>query len=253
MAWHEVADQRIWGHGPVKAVMVSGWLGTAADWDACLASLDPARVSVFPVDIRGYGSRKNIPGLYTFEEAAADILAAMDRLEWGEVVLVGHSMGAMLIQRVLLLERDRVSKLIGIAPVPACGARMPADRFASFAYAITDRVARASIVHASTGKRLSSRWCEGIADQSCDRSLSEAAEAYLAQWAVGGFEEQLESCPPATLFVGEHDPTLTAERMLSTWGLWYPALEVETVPNAGHYPILETPAYMGSRLAAALI
>ncbi len=243
---------RVWGHGPYRVVMVAGWLGTSADWAPCLQSLDPSQFSVGLFDPRGYGDRKSVPGLYSFEEAANDLVAAVDQLGWSSFALVGHSMGAMLMQRVPLIAPGRVQRLVGIAPVPACGARMPPERLALFAGAVDDPAQRARIVALSTGQRLSSAWCSGLAQRSWERSEPEAVGAYLTEWAVNGFEGSLVDMPPATLFVGEHDPSLTHALMEATWGRWYTQVVIETVPDSGHYPLLETPAFLGERLRAAL-
>lgn len=244
---------RVWGQGPRRVVMVAGWLGTSADWAPCLESLDPAQFSVGLFDPRGYGERRSVAGLFSFEEAARDAVAAVDRLGWFSFALVGHSMGAMLMQRIALLAPGRVYHLVGVAPVPACGARMPPERLAVFTNAVDEVGLRARVVALSTGQRLSPNWCAALAQRSWERSTPEAVGAYLSEWAVNGFESELVDAPPATLFVGEHDPSLTRALMEATWGQWYGRLSVETVPNAGHYPLLETPAHLGARVEAALL
>lgn len=232
--------------------MIAGWLGTSADWEPCLQSLDPTQVSVGLFDLRGYGERKAVPGLFSFEEASRDLVAMVNQLQWPSFALVGHSMGAMLMQRVALIAPGRVERLVGVAPVPACGARMPPERLAMFAGAVDDWAQRARIVAASTGQRLSPAWCNGLALRSWERSVPGAVGAYLTEWTSQGFESSLVDMPPTTLFVGEHDPSLTRAHMEATWGQWYSQLAIETVPNAGHYPLLETPAFLGSRLGSLL-
>ena len=46
---------------------------------------------------------------------------------------------------------------------------------------------------------------------------------------------------PVKLLIGEHDPSLNAELMQNTWMAWYPNASLETLRNAGHYPMHETP------------
>lgn len=247
------SEMRVWGNGPCQVVLIAGWLGTSADWEPCLQSLDPKEFSVGLFDLRGYGERKAVRGLFSFEEAAHDLVAMVDQLGWSSFAIVGHSMGAMLMQRVPLIAPGRVQRLVGIAPVPACGARMPPERLVMFASAVHDPAQRSCIVAASTGQRLSPAWCNRVAKRSWERSEPEAVGAYLTEWALNGFEGSLVNMPPVTLFVGEHDPSITHALMETTWRRWYMQSAIETVPNAGHYPMLETPAFIGSRLESLLM
>src|SRR6202034_1200768 len=75
---------------------------------------------VFP-DLRGYGSRRDEAGASTVAEAAADAFGLADALGWDRFSLVGHSMGGVAMQHVLLQAPYRVRRLVGVAPGPAGG------------------------------------------------------------------------------------------------------------------------------------
>jgi pimeloyl-ACP methyl ester carboxylesterase len=53
---------------------------------------------------------------------------------------------------------------------------------------------------------------------------------------------------PVKLFVGEHDPAITAELTARTWLTWYPNATVETLTNAGHYAMNEVPVALATAL-----
>ena len=40
---------------------------------------------------------------------------------------------------------------------------------------------------------------------------------------------------PIQVIAGRHDPALGAETVRATFGAWYPNLELEIFPDAGHY------------------
>ncbi|SEJ32604.1 alpha/beta fold hydrolase [Paraburkholderia diazotrophica] len=240
---------RQFGNGPHKVIALNGWLGSSADWDALKSALDPERFSYAFFDYRGYGLSRDLDGTFTFDEVASDVLALADHLDWPRFSLVGHSMGAMAMQRVLVAAPERIVKMAGISAVPACGSRMDETRIAMFSAAIDDVAKRAGIIHFSTGSRLAARWSTQLAQTSLRESRREAFAAYLPQWATGDFAAQVEgNATPVKLFVGEHDPTITADLMTRTWLTWYPNATLETLHNAGHYAMFEVPVALATAL-----
>jgi len=112
------------GHGPRKVLALNGWFGSSADWSAMNEALDPQAFTYVWFDYRGYGASIGRRGTYTFEETAQDVLELADHLGWERFSLIGHSMGGMAMQRVLLAAPARIERMVGITAVPACGSRM---------------------------------------------------------------------------------------------------------------------------------
>ena len=50
------------------------------------------------------------------------------------------------------------------------------------------------------------------------------------------------------VIIGEHDPALPAPVMEQTWMAFYPNAELDVLPNAGHYPMYETPAALAASI-----
>ena len=100
------------GSGDHHVLALHGWFGSARGWGYLPEYLNTADFTyVFP-DLRGYGSRRGEPGAYTMAEAAADAIALADDLGWDRFSLVGHSMGGVAIQHVLLQAPHRIRRLI---------------------------------------------------------------------------------------------------------------------------------------------
>ncbi|MBW9105414.1 alpha/beta fold hydrolase [Paraburkholderia phenoliruptrix] len=237
------------GAGPRKVLAMNGWFGSADDWHALVPMLDTDSFTYGFFDYRGYGRSRERDGAFTFEEAAHDVLALADYLGWERFSLIGHSMGGVAIQRVLLAAPARIERMAGVCAVPACGSRMDDARLAGFRAAVDDVERRAAIISFSTGNRLVPRFSAHLARESQRLSRADAFASFLPQWAANDFSAQVEgNTTPVRLFVGEHDPTITAELMKRTWLAWYPNATLETLANAGHYPMHETPAALATSL-----
>jgi len=107
------------GSGEHRVLALHGWFGSARGWGALPDYLNGDAYTWAFMDLRGYGSRKDVAGEFTMREAAADALALADELGWEQFSLVGHSMTGQAIQHALLAAPDRVRRLVAITPVPA--------------------------------------------------------------------------------------------------------------------------------------
>jgi pimeloyl-ACP methyl ester carboxylesterase len=231
------------GSGEHRVLALHGWFGSARGWGALPDYLDGGSYTWAFMDLRGYGSRKDEPGEFTMREAAADALALADGLGWESFSLVGHSMTGQAIQHVLLAAPDRVRKMVAITPVPAVATPFDADGWALFSGAAENHGNRAAIINFTTGGRLTPAFVDHVVQHSADQSAVAAFAAYLESWAKDSFADQVQGNPAAVkVIVGEHDPALSAEVMEQTWLAFYPNAELDVLANAGHYPMLETPA-----------
>jgi pimeloyl-ACP methyl ester carboxylesterase len=231
------------GSGEHRVLVLHGWFGSAKGWGSLPDYVDTDAYSWAFMDLRGYGSRKDVAGEFTMREAAADALALADELGWERFSLVGHSMTGQAIQHVLIQAPDRVRRLVAITPVPAVATPFDPDGWALFSGAAENPGHRAAIINFTTGSRLTPAFVNHLVQHSLDESTVEAFGAYLESWAKDSFAEQVQGNPAAVkVIVGEHDPALSAAVMEQTWLVFYPNAELDVLANAGHYPMFETPA-----------
>jgi pimeloyl-ACP methyl ester carboxylesterase len=241
------------GHGPHKVLALHGWFGSARSWEPLHAALDPDQFTYIFMDCRGYGEARTLEGEYSMAEVACDALALADQLDLPSFSLLGHSMGGVAIQHLLLAAPQRVRKLVAITPVPASGVPFDDAAWALFSSAANDLEARKAIINFSTGNRLSPHWVDSMARQSQRDSRAEAFGAYLPSWARSDFAAAVAGNPvPVQVLVGAHDPGLNADLMAQTWLRSYPNARLATLDNAGHYPVNETPVALATALEAFL-
>jgi pimeloyl-ACP methyl ester carboxylesterase len=238
------------GAGDNHVVAVHGWFGSARGWGSLPDFLDLSAYTWAFMNLRGYGDRKDVPGEYSIEEAAADAIAVADDLGWDRFSIVGHSMGAKIAHQALLQAPDRVRKLVGLNSVPATEVPFDDQGWALFYGAAASAGNRAAIVDLTTGSKLTRTFINQVVQHSLDNSTEEAVAAYLQAWAKSDFSAQLKPDPttPVKLFVGVNDPAMSADVMEQTWRVFFPNAEMTILPDAGHYPMFESPVVLATSI-----
>jgi pimeloyl-ACP methyl ester carboxylesterase len=237
------------GEGSQHVIALHGWMSDRRAFASLWPYIETTRFTYAFLDYRGYGAAQATDGEFTIAEIAGDVLATADALGWDRFSLVGHSMGGMVIQRVLADAPSRVERLVGISPVPASGVPFDDTTWELFAGAAEDAVKRRAILDFTTGGRLTGTWLDYMVASSLSRSTRVAFAAYLEGWAKTDFHSEIEGSPvPVLVIVGEHDPALSAEAMQATWLSWYPNAVLQVFANAGHYTPDETPLALVSSL-----
>lgn len=248
-----MSDFKLVGTGPRHVIAFNGWLGDAGSWGSMFDAIAPECATFALLDYPGYGAARTAPGPYGFARHAARALSLADELGWQTFSVMGHSMGGVAMQHVWLQAPDRVSAMIGIAPVPARGSRMDADRLAFFQTAVDDLTVRQKIFGVSTGNRWSTAWLQTMASASAHAMVPDAMRAYLQEWATVDISERVRGARlPVAVIVGENDPTLSQAVMRETWMLDYPDATLAVIPGAGHYPMYESPPALGTHVQAFL-
>jgi pimeloyl-ACP methyl ester carboxylesterase len=238
------------GSGDHHVLAIHGWFGSAVGWGSFPQFIDESAYTYVFMNLRGYGDRKDVSGEFTVDEAAADALAVADDLGWDRFSVVGHSMGAKFGHRVLLAAPDRVRKLVGLNSVPAGAVPMDDDGWALFSGAATDSNNRAAIIDFTTGNKLTKVFINRIVRNSLDNSTVEAFAAYLQAWAKSDFTAQakVDTATPVKLIVGVNDPAMSANVMEQTWMVFFPDAELTILPDAGHYPMFESPVSLATSI-----
>ena len=238
------------GSGDRHVLAVHGWFGSARGWGSLPEFLDRSTYTYAFMDLRGYGGRKQVAGEFTMEEAAADAIALADELGWDRFSVIGHSMGAKVAHQMLLQAPDRVDKLVGLNPVPANAVPMDEQGWALFSGAARNAGNRAAIIDFTTGNKLTKTFIDHVVRHSLDHSTVAAFGAYLQSWAKSDFSDQAktDTVTPVKVIVGVNDPALSAEVMEQTWLVFFPGAEMTILPDAGHYPMFESPVALATSI-----
>jgi pimeloyl-ACP methyl ester carboxylesterase len=249
----QVIPHDVQGSGPERALMLHHWLADRSSFDGMRAHLNGDAYSYAYLDCRGYGEAMDADGDFTMEEVAGDALAVADDLGWETFSVIGHSMGGMAAQLMLLNAPSRVRSIIGVSPVPASGLPLEGETWELFAGAKENPGNRKAIINNTTGERHDDAWLEAMVNRSLERSSAPAFRAYLDSWSRTDFHELVQGNPARVfLIAGANDPAMGAEALRGTWLRWYPNAELEVLEDAGHFAPEEAPDALAAAVERAL-
>jgi pimeloyl-ACP methyl ester carboxylesterase len=242
------------GDGDHHVLCLHGWFGSADGWGFWPDVADTSSYTWWFPDMRGYGARRGETGEFTMKEYAADALAAADEAGLSRFSLVGHSMGGKAVASLLAQAgADRVRALVGLTPVAPAPVPLDADGEGLFFGAPASDDNRRAILDFTTGNRNSGVWLDRMVAFSRENSDEAAFDGAVKSWVGDDYLADVgRPDTPIAVIVGEHDPALSAEVMRQSWMQIYPNVELIEVPNAGHYPMFETPVQLATLIEGFL-
>lgn len=104
----------------VPVLFLHGLSDSWRSYEAFLPYL-PEKIHAFSLTLRGHGDSSHPDKGFASHDFAADIAAFTESLHLGAVVLVGHSMGTVVAQRVALDYPDHLLGLVLISASPPAG------------------------------------------------------------------------------------------------------------------------------------
>ncbi|HWK43670.1 MAG TPA: alpha/beta hydrolase [Stellaceae bacterium] len=241
------------GHGPEPVIVLHEWLGDHRNYTGIVAYLDKAKYTYIFADLRGYGLSRGMTGAYTVDEVASDVLRVADHYGYRHFSLVGHSMSGMVVQYLMLKVPDRLDRVVAISPVPATGFKTDAAGLAKLAAVVTDDAAANAATDGRTGKR----YTQAFLDQKLAvirGAAPEAMRGYLKMFTTTDFSAQLNGLEtPLTVICGAQDiPAYHKEAIEPLFRPWYRNMTVETISDAGHYSMIETPVLLATLVERGL-
>jgi pimeloyl-ACP methyl ester carboxylesterase len=219
-------------------VLVHGWQADRSVWNDVVAELESS-TRTHAVDLRGSGAASASPGPYNLERYAADLRELIESLEFGPVIVVGHSMGATVALRLAVDAPEVVGGLVLIAPIPASGAGFSPKGEA--------------YLRATAGDSVAARaWLARTLSDGCDPALLERLCAAAAKtprnvalesfesWAHADFADKTKAIVVPTVVVAPENDQPEVSK-LRVAGL-IPGARHFVLPGASHYAIVEQPA-----------
>jgi pimeloyl-ACP methyl ester carboxylesterase len=238
---------------PIAAVLLPGWPDPWRSFELVLDRL-PDEVRALAVSQRGCGDSDRPDAGYGPRELAADVVAFMDATGVRSAVLVGHSLGAFVAQRVALDHPDRVRGLVliggfsTILATPAGGdiARVIAELRDPIDPEVALRVTRQSAARV-------------LPDAFVRMIVAEGLKAPSRVWRAGlqglldedHTEELGGLAAPTVLLWGERDALIDRASQEAFLEL-VPGARLIAYPGVGHSPNWEVPEEVAGVIGSLL-
>lgn len=177
------------GEGEPTLILVHGWSCDARYWREQSAHF-AARHRVVAVDLAGHGHSGAGRREYTMRAFAEDVRAVADAVGGDQLILVGHSMGGLVIAEAARLLPGRVLGLIGVDALHDLGFPVTEDHAAEMIapleadFPAACRQFAASMIRPDADAALAEWIRADMAAAPKDVALS-AMRQYMAQWISG--------------------------------------------------------------------
>ena len=227
-------------HGPA-VIFVHGFLDSGSIWSPVMDTLDEAFVSqCTTTDLAGMGKVWAAQGPFTLPRYAEDIAALIDRVK-GQVVLVGHSMGAQIVELAAARRPQRVAGLFLLSPVPLGGAKAPPAVTDPLAATGGDIKAQREVRRQLMGQPPDPGVLEFLTGLG-GKVKREVTEALVKAWNEGLPEGRSPSAfqGPVLVATGDED-TFATIAMATEIAARFRGCSRTTVKGAGHWPQAERP------------
>jgi len=244
------------GDGPA-VVLISGFGLDHELWDRQVRLLTDRGFRVLCVDQRGHGFSDTPLHGYDIDRLAADLVAALDRLEIGTATVVGHSFGGQVAFRAAATAPELVT---GLVLVGSNGVR--ASRSESFPFGEPPGPLLQSLLADEHANRVGARYRtieSAFAHEPDPRTVDWLVRCSLRMpsWAAVACYRSLLTTDllsdiervvqPVLQIVGTTDPVHSAKGARWLRRHLRAATLVE-IPDCGHYPMLEAPDAFESAL-----
>lgn len=257
------------GVGGRPLLLLHGFTGAKEDFTHWFDELAAMGWHAVAPDQRGHGAsdKPDHDAAYSFELFAADLLALLDELGWSSAVVLGHSMGGMVVQTAALHAPERFDALVLMSTshralrtdpdlVEAACTIAATDGMAALRD-VFDAIGEASPVDSDIDRRLKAERPEYKAFG--DRKLLESSPAMYMQMvrAITGITPGVDRLDdlrrlqvPVLVLVGEHDKAMVAPSRRMAEAI--PGAEIAVVADAAHSPQFEAPEACWAALHAFL-
>jgi 3-oxoadipate enol-lactonase len=235
------------GAGPARCIVLHEWLGDHVNWEQTLGYFDPDRHTLVFADLRGYGWSRDMTGEFKLGEATADILRLADELQFSRFHLIGHSMSGLIAQDVAVQAPSRIESVTLFSPVPPTGFHADDAAMRTLNAVIDEDEAASRAITARTSNRYGAAWLRRKLSIARAAATPDAMRGYLKMFTTSAITAPGKLTAPLHVVCGAQDiPFYRNENFRSAFTTAYPHATFETIDDAGHYAMLETPVRVAS-------
>ena len=250
-----------------RLLLVHGFGGSKEDFTHYLPRLGATGWHVVSPDLRGHGgsSKPQDEAAYSLKTLADDLNALLDALGWDTAVVLGHSMGGMVVQVFALAHPERVRALVLMDTSHKMPDHVDADMVAAAQQVVRDGGTELLVEIGSKSTEPSPldtipyiEMCKAdpaYKAWSDQKTLNFTGPAYAALAGdMATQDDRLDALAsltmPTLVIVGEMDDGFLKQSMAMSEAI--PNAQLAVIPGGGHSPQFEAPAAWWETLEAFL-
>jgi pimeloyl-ACP methyl ester carboxylesterase len=220
-------------------ILVHGAGGSSEYWGIQLSELSK-KLRVIAIDLPGHGKSERLKGMVSIERYAEHVAGFVKQIKLDQAVILGHSMGGLVVQQLALKHPELIEKLIIVdsaAKFPGSGplgfadlVRNQPEKLIELLPMFFSKKTRSEGNLASILKHLEP---SSVFDPNILADDFEAADAV-------DLREKIKGITVSTLIIVGAEDILP----LSLSQFLHESIkesEIEIIPDAGHLPMLEKP------------
>ena len=245
------AEQGSTGGTPI--IMLHGYTDSWYSFSRVMPLMS-SQYHVYAVDLRGHGNSDRPATGYSLQEMANDVLAFMDAMKLDRAVVLGHSAGGLVAQKVAATAPDRVSALVLTGTGPSIADMMGYDEFRTAIMSLQDPISADFVREFQTAMVQ-----QPVPADFLNTAISESRKVPARVWtaymqgmidapAVSGFGN---ASFPSLIIWGENDAVFNRQaqdKMMAA----LPNVKLTVYGATGHSPHWERPERYVTNLEAFL-
>jgi pimeloyl-ACP methyl ester carboxylesterase len=240
----------------IPLLLLHGFAGTWQAFKPVLAHLS-ASLHVFALTLRGHGEASKPQDDYSVGIFASDVAAFMDALQIEASIIVGHSMGAAVAQRLAM---DHPEKTLGLVLFGACVMEPAGPKMRAFWESTVSKLSDPvdpAFVQDFLESTLVQPIPQAFFEDLLQHALEVPAHVWRAAWkarleAENGLVELDKITAPTLIAWGDHD-TRCPRRHQTALTTSIPDSRLIVYSNAGHSLHYEEPERFASDLSAFVV
>lgn len=242
---------QIQGQGEPALVFIHGWSADLSYWDNQQARFE-GKFTVVTLDLAGHGDSSIERKDWTVEAYSRDVEAVVKNLDLDSVILIGHSLGGLVIIEAACRMPDRIKGLIGVDTLVDFEMSFPQDEVDEWLEAFRSDFVRST-----------EEYVRSLFPQNADPDLVErvVADMTAAPPAVGigtlqgifdYYKYRLRKAAqqikvPLICINSDMHPT-----EVETNRKYIPSFRVKIMAGVGHFPMVEDPETLNRLIDEAI-
>jgi pimeloyl-ACP methyl ester carboxylesterase len=219
-------------------ILIHGAGGSSGYWDIQLSELSK-KLRVIAIDLPGHGKSERLKERVSIERYAEHVAGFMKQIKLNRAVMLGHSMGGLVVQQLVLKHPELFEKLIIVdsaAKFPGSGGSEFADRVRNqpetFSEFLPMFFSKKTLSEGNLTSILKHLQPSSVFDPNVLADDFEVTGALDLREKIKGITV------PTLIIVGAEDRLLSLSQFIHEN---IKESEIEIIPDAGHLPMLEKP------------